>query len=110
MSAIKDLSIGGIFTTLTRDRNVQNKNRSIEKYDMYDGYDRSSDFSLFIILLALVAFWVWALYLLVVNFRLIPDWAKIIGILGLTLNNISGGFLLTLFVVYIGKYMQENKM
>ena len=97
METINKLSLSGMLKTLS----------SKKKENYHRGRDREEDedemgvgfFLLFILYLTL---WIYALYILVQNFSILPDWAKIIGILGLTLNNISGGMFLTILVVYIG--------
>ena len=105
MKTLNDLSINGILSQLSKPKenyvytirnvNVPNENKvKISKSDLM---------TLMFILLLSISIWVWAFYELVINFKNLPDSAKIIGILGLTLNNIAGGMFLTLFVVYIGK-------
>ena len=106
MNTLNNLSINGILSQISKPkenyvytiRNVnvpnENKVKKISKSDLM---------TLMFILLLSIYIWVWAFYELVINFKNLPDWAKIIGILGLTLNNIAGGMFLTLFVVYIGK-------
>ena len=94
METINKLSLSGMLKTLSS-KKKENYHHDIEdEEEMGVGF-----FLLFILYLAL---WIYALYILVQNFSILPDWAKIIGILGLTLNNISGGMLLTILVVYIG--------
>ena len=73
---------------------IENKEKKISDSELM---------TLMLLLLISISIWVWAFYELVINFKNLPDWAKIIGILGLTLNNIAGGMFLTIFVVYIGK-------
>lgn len=78
-----------------------------------EGYRHDSDlepeemFSLVLLFIISITVWIWALYELIQNFATLPDWVKIIGILGLTMNNIAGGPFLTLFAIYSVKYKIE---
>ena len=78
-----------------------------------EGYRHDSDLepdemlSLVILFIISITIWIWALYELIQNFSTLPDWVKIIGILGLTMNNIAGGPFLTLFAIYSVKYKIE---
>ena len=94
METINKLSLSGMLKTLSSKKKENYHHDREDEEEMRVGF-----FLLFILYLAL---WIYALYILVQNFSILPDWAKIIGILGLTLNNISGGMLLTILVVYIG--------
>ena len=78
-----------------------------------EGYRHDSELepdemlSLVILFIISITIWIWALYELIQNFSTLPDWVKIIGILGLTMNNIAGGPFLTLFAIYSVKYKIE---
>lgn len=57
--------------------------------------------ALFLTILAInLALWIWALVLLVRYWSVIPDWAKIIGIIGV-LPIIPGGAIITIIVMYV---------
>ena len=47
-----------------------------------------------------LALWIWALVLLARYWSVIPDWAKIIGIIGV-LPIIPGGTIITIIVMYV---------
>ena len=106
MNTLNNLSINGILSQLSKPKEnyvytIRNVNIPNEK--KVKKISDSDLMALMLLLLISISIWVWAFYELVINFKNLPDWAKIIGILGLTLNNIAGGMFLTLFVVYIGK-------
>lgn len=86
----------------------------INRYRRYkkENYDDESDSQkvimgmsqgLFAIIVILsFAIWIWALVVLVIFWRHLPDWAKVVGILGL-LPIVPGGSIITLVTVYIAK-------
>ena len=99
MDNINKLSLAGMLKTVASKNNRENYNKDRYRDEEEDEIDAS-----FILLLILyLGIWIYALYLLVQNFSILPDWAKVIGILGLTMNNLAGGMFLTIIVVYIGK-------
>ena len=53
-------------------------------------------FAVFLIVLGL---WIWAIVLLVQNWNVLPDWAKVLGILGV----LFGFPILTIIVVFCGR-------
>jgi hypothetical protein len=55
-----------------------------------------------IILFLTLGIWIWALVVLVKYWQVLPDWAKIVGIIGI-LPIIPFGPIITLLCVYIGK-------
>lgn len=55
-----------------------------------------------IILFLTLGIWIWALVVLVKYWQILPDWAKIVGIIGI-LPIIPFGPVITLLCVYIGK-------
>ena len=92
--------------------NAYIKNQSIEGYNMRDAQPADAAaggailgmtvgifFLFFIISLAL---WIWAVILLVKNWNVIPDWAKVLGVLGV-LPVIPGGSIETILVVLLSK-------
>ena len=85
-------------------RIINNDNR--ENYT-YSELEPQEMFYLILLFIISITVWVWALYELIQNFSSLPDWVKIIGILGLTMNNIAGGPFLTLFAIYSVKYKIE---
>ena len=54
------------------------------------------------ILLASIIIWIWALVVLIKYWKMLPDWAKVLGIIGV-LPILPGGPIMTLIAVYIGK-------
>lgn len=79
-------------------------NHKIENYKDDDSGDNlilGMSVILFIILLLFtLGIWVWAVVILVKYWNVLPNWAQIIGIVGL----LTGfGPVLTIIVVYIGK-------
>ena len=54
------------------------------------------------ILLASIILWIWALVVLIKYWKMLPDWAKVLGIIGV-LPILPGGPIMTLIAVYIGK-------
>ena len=62
---------------------------------------------IFMLIITLII-WVWALFLFIKNFDMLPAWAKVIGLLGLVSNDFVGGPILTIFVVILSK-MEMNK-
>jgi hypothetical protein len=88
--------------------NAYIKNQSIEGYTQDVGPAAGGAilgmtvgifFLFFIISLAL---WIWAVILLVKNWNVIPDWAKVLGVLGV-LPVIPGGSIVTILVVLLSK-------
>jgi len=55
-----------------------------------------------LILLCAISIWIWAIVVLVKFWKVLPDWARIIGVLAL-LPMIPGGPIITLIVVYASK-------
>lgn len=89
------------------------KNQSVEGYDNGDG-DRDGDINnttilgmgiaIFLTLLLIsLAIFVTALYLLIKDWDYLPDWAKILGVLGLVLFIGPIGPIMTIIVVLVGK-------
>jgi hypothetical protein len=54
------------------------------------------------ILLFALALWIWAIVILVKYWKVLPEWAKVVGILGV-LPVVPIGPIVTIVVVYIGK-------
>ncbi len=89
--------------------NAYLKNQSIEGYDSDTknaaaggailGMTVGIFFIFFIISLAL---WIWAVILLVRNWNVIPDWAKVLGVIGV-LPVIPGGAIVTILAVLLSK-------
>jgi hypothetical protein len=82
------------------------KGQSVENYDNVN--DGSSMFGLGIglfvsVLLISIGLWIWALWAVIHYWDKLPDWARIIGILGL-LPIIPGGVIASLISVYVGKH------
>ena len=82
------------------------KNQTIENYgdgDTNDSTILGLSIGIFItFLLIQIALWIWAIIVLVKYWKYLPDWAKVLGILGV-LPIFFGGPILTLIVVYVGK-------
>jgi hypothetical protein len=57
--------------------------------------------SFLILFLIATAIWIWAIVSLIKYWSVLPDWAKIVGILSIL--GILGGPIVTLIVVYIAK-------
>tara|TARA_B110000967_G_C18477140_1_gene360250 strand:- start:377 stop:577 length:201 start_codon:yes stop_codon:yes gene_type:complete len=58
---------------------------------------------IFVVMLIIsLGIWIWALVATVKYWKLLPDWAKVVSILGL-IPIIPGGPIVTLVVVYIAK-------
>lgn len=55
------------------------------------------------ILLASFIIWIWALVVLIKYWKMLPDWAKVLGIIGVLPILPGGGPIITLIAVYIGK-------
>jgi len=55
-----------------------------------------------IVLLFSLALWIWAIVILVKYWKVLPQWAKVVGIIGL-LPMVPLGPIVTIVVVYIGK-------
>jgi len=100
METINKLSLSGMLKTLSSTKK-ENYHRDRDR-DRDREEDEEMGAGFFLLFILYLVLWIYALYILVQNFSILPDWAKIIGILGLTLNNISGGMFLTILVVYIG--------
>ena len=49
-----------------------------------------------------IIIWIWALWSLVTYWKYLPDWAKVLGVIGV-LPIVPGGVIMTLIVVYIGR-------
>ena len=63
---------------------------------------------IFMLIITLII-WVWALFLFIKNFDMLPAWAKVIGLLGLVSNDFVGGPILTIFVVILSKMEKTKK-
>ena len=76
-------------------------NKSIEMNDDNDKLIMDLPIPIFLTLLIFsIGIWFFALYILINNWKKLPSWAQVFGILGL----VSGfGPLLTILVVFIGK-------
>ena len=59
-----------------------------------------------LLLIIMIAIWAWALWSLVTYWKILPDWAKVLGIIGI-LPIIPGGTIITLISVYIGKQQRR---
>jgi len=86
-------------------------NQLIENYGDDNGDDNGNNtgsimgFSIGIfifILLASLAIWIWAVIVLVKYWKMLPDWGKVLGLIGV-LPVLPGGPIMTLIVVYVGK-------
>ena len=86
METINKLSLSGMLKTLSS-KKKENYHRGRDREEEEDEMEMGVGF--FLLFILYLALWIYALYILVQNFSILPDWAKIIGILGLTLNNIS---------------------
>ena len=64
------------------------------------------EIGLFIVLLLIGIFiWIWSIVVLVKYWKILPDWAKVIGVLGV-IPAVPIGPIVTLIVVYITKQGQ----
>ncbi len=79
------------------------RNQHVEQYGNDDTTIMGLGIGVFItFLLIQVALWIWAIIVLVKYWKFLPDWAKVLGIIGV-LPIFFGGPILTLIVVYVGK-------
>ncbi len=100
-----------IFNMLKEAKKNEAKLSAYFKGEIYEGLNGNKimglDIALFSTLLVLiVVLWIWALVVLIVWWKDIADWAKILGILGLVFPSI--GPIITILVVYISKYTGEK--
>jgi hypothetical protein len=56
----------------------------------------------YFLFVVIIALWVWAIVVLIKNWKQLPPWAKTLGVIGLV-PGLPGGPIMTLIVVYIGK-------
>lgn len=71
-----------------------------EDYD--DDFEKVMEkFGSVIIVIAVIALitWIWAVYALISKWNLLPDWAKVLGVLGL-IPGVPVGHIITLIVAY----------
>ena len=68
-----------------------------------DAVTTSVGFGIFIVILLLLSLfiWIWALMVLIRYWDILPDWAKIVGLLSIL--GVLGGPIVTLIVVYVVK-------
>ena len=60
-----------------------------------------------VLLLIMIVLWIWALMILVKNWKTLPDWARVIGVLGV-IPAVPVGPLVTIIIVYIAKGSRKN--
>lgn len=101
-----------LFNMLKEAKKNEVKLNAYFKGEIYEGLNGNTilglDIGLFVTLMVLMlVLWIWALVVLVVWWKDIADWAKILGILGLVFPSI--GPVITLLVVYISKYTGKKK-
>lgn len=78
------------------------KGESIENYNDSNTFFGLS-ITLFVVILAIMLFiWTWAIWALVKYWKILPSWAKVLGVIGV-IPAMPGGPILTLIAVYIGK-------
>jgi len=78
-------------------------NQHIENYTSGDNTILGFSIGIFLLLLLITfAIWIWAVVILVKYWNKLPDWAKVLGLIGV-LPVLPGGPIMTLIVVYIGK-------
>lgn len=78
------------------------KNQSIEGYDEEASKIMGMSVVPFLILLIIsLSIWIWAVFVLVKYWKILPDWAKIIGLIGVIPVFACGGPVMTLIVVYV---------
>ena len=97
--------------------NALAKYKKREKFDAKPASPMSSDelkellglgFGVFLVLfIVMVTLWIWALTILVKNWKNLPDWARIIGVLGV-IPAVPVGPLFTIVIVYIAKGTRKN--
>ena len=79
--------------------------KTIENYngsgsgDKYFGLEIGVFIAIFLIAIVI---WIWAIVVLIKYWKMLPDWAKVVGLLGV-LPIVPLGPIVTLIVVYIGK-------
>lgn len=79
------------------------RGQPIENYSSGNKKILGLELGLFMILLLIsMAIWVWAIVVLVKYWKKLPDWAKVVGVLGV-IPSIPLGPVVTLIVVYISK-------
>ena len=77
--------------------------KSIENYGDENSTIMGVSVVIFVVMLIVsIGIWIWALVATVTYWKLLPDWAKVVSILGL-IPIIPGGPIVTLVVVYIAK-------
>ena len=95
----------------------QRQNKVREGYNDNDfGKDEKNAFELagigtvvlLVILVISLILYIWALVILIKYWNVLPEWAKIVGVLGL-IPAIPLGPLVTIIVVYIGKDVGSKK-
>lgn len=60
--------------------------------------------SIFIIVFIIgLGIWIWTLVVLIKYWKILPSWARVLGVIGI-LPIITGGVIVTLLAVYIGKH------
>ncbi len=100
-------SLSNLFEAYNRKKDIINayvRGDVIENYNEGDkilGLEMSAFLILFIISLAI---WIIALVLLIKYWKVIPDWAKVLGVIGII--STIGGPIMTIIVVLIAKNMK----
>ena len=60
-----------------------------------------------VLLIIMLVLWIWALTILVKNWKTLPDWARVVGVLGV-IPSVPVGPLITIVIVYISKGTRKN--
>ena len=104
-----------LFNILKEARKNKELIRAYFKGEICEGYhgDRCTEiigmsvpaFSTLLFISAII--WIWALVVLILYWNDIPDWAKIIGLIGLFFPTF--GPIISLIVIYVTKFSKNNK-
>ena len=90
----------------TKHKNIINaylKGESIEYYSGQDQQIGGVGLTVFIVLLIIdIILWIWAIAITIIAWKTLPEWAKVLAVLGL-IPIIPFGPIVTLVVVYITK-------
>ena len=79
------------------------KGESVEYYSGQDAQIAGVGLTVFIVLLIIdLILWIWAIAITIIAWKTLPEWAKVLAVLGL-IPIIPFGPIVTLIVVYIAK-------
>ena len=86
------------------------KAQSGEETEEETGEETGVSITIIVIVILAIIIWMWAIYALILYWKILPDWAKIISLICILVPYTGGGPVIALLIIYISKGHSNNTL